>query len=332
MAKRAATSAHALSADDRIVALIGADAYMREGYTNRLRDMLVKARGEVDVVRFDGEATSAADILDECRSFGLMASHKLVVVDNADQFVKEGNRPLVERYAAAPSDGATLVLRSTKWNKGNLDKAIEAVGGFVSCDPLGPDKLPAWCVKVARDRQNATLEPEAAYLLVDRIGADMSRLASEVAKLAAAAGEGNPITPELVAQFVGLSREEKVWGIQSTIAQGTTEQALGHLRYVLDVSREPTVLVSWALVDLARKTAAASAAMAAGANPGDIGKSLKLWGDSARAITDTARRTKPRAALEVFRRAVEADVRQKTGLGDPERTLERLVVQMTMSR
>ena len=46
-------------------------------------------------------------------------------VDNADQFVKEANRPLVERYAEHPTENATLVLRSDKWNKGKLDAMIE---------------------------------------------------------------------------------------------------------------------------------------------------------------------------------------------------------------
>src|SRR4051794_25098969 len=80
MAKKPATTKE-LSADCRFVILHGKEAYIRLERTSQLRDALAKAFGGVDTVTFNGSTTSAADVLDECRSFGLIAQHKLVIVE-----------------------------------------------------------------------------------------------------------------------------------------------------------------------------------------------------------------------------------------------------------
>ena len=112
------------------VVLIGKEPFLQAEFTSQLKDLLTARHGEIESFRFDGAGgnsqTSLAAVLDECRTFGLMVTHKLVIVDNADELIKEDNRPLMERYASAPCQSATLVPRCDKWNKGKLDALIKA--------------------------------------------------------------------------------------------------------------------------------------------------------------------------------------------------------------
>jgi DNA polymerase III subunit delta len=335
MARKPAPTPAGLSADARVVILHGKEAMLRQLHTQALREALSKVHGSVDTLTFDGQTAQAADVLDECRSFGLIAGYKLVLVDHADQLVKEATRPLFERYCEALAEGgeagATLVLRADTWRPGNLDKKVAAVGAVIKCEEPSRDEAIAWAVRRAAKEHKAALQPDAAEMLVDRVGANLARLDSELGKLSAAAGE-NAIDPRLVAYFVGASREEQVWGIQESILSAPPEEALRHLRYILDVSRQPAVMVSWALTDLARKIHAASRAMAQGAKPGELFKPLKLWGGSGEAVLGAARRIPPGRALELLRAAVRADMRQKSGFGEPERTLEMLVLEFAWRR
>jgi DNA polymerase III delta subunit len=107
----------------RILILHGKEAFLRSEYTRMLREMLEEARGEVQTIRFDGASGSLApaDVLDELRSPGLMPVCKLVIVEEAEQFIREATRPMFERYAAAPSEHGALVLRSETWRAGMLD-------------------------------------------------------------------------------------------------------------------------------------------------------------------------------------------------------------------
>jgi DNA polymerase-3 subunit delta len=328
MAKKPTSSGprKALDTDCRVVLLIGADSFIAGEHTAVLKEKLLAKHGEMDVLAFDGQNANLADVLDECRSFGLMQQHKMVVVDNADQFVKEEKRSLVERYAQDPSEGATLVLRATKWHKGKLDEMIEAVGTIVTCDEVDEPTAVNWAVKRAEKRHSAKLDLKAAQALVERVGTELGRIDCELAKLAVAGDKPGVITTELVAQFVGRSREEEVWGIQSTLVCGDAAQAVAHVRDLIEVSRQPTIMIFWAMTDLARKLHGAARGVRAGVNPFALAGTLKLWGPSKDIILRAAGRIDPNAAAELFDACVKADVRQKTGLGEPERSAEILAM------
>ncbi|MCC6285980.1 MAG: DNA polymerase III subunit delta [Phycisphaerales bacterium] len=315
-----------LSATCRVVLLHGKEAFLRAQFSAQLREMLTEAHGQVDVFTFDGAGALPADILDECRSFGLLSGHKLVIVDNADQVIKEDSRPLFERYAAAPEPGATLLLRAEKWRAGKLDALIAAAGAMIACEPITPHQAIAWAMKRCPKRYGASIAPDAAELLVSRIGPELARLDSELAKVSLAAGAGGVVTRSHVTELVGLSREEEVWEIQNDLLSGTPEEVVARVRYALDVSRHPATLVCWAMTDLARKVHMASAAGRAGTPFNMIARDLKLWGQSQALVEHAARRIGPAEAARLLHACVEADAQSKSGIGEPERLLERLAL------
>ncbi|MEZ6242554.1 MAG: DNA polymerase III subunit delta [Phycisphaerales bacterium] len=327
MAKRSGKPVTLPDATHRVVVLHGKEAFLRSEHTSALREKLAEAFGEVDVVRFDGESAQAADVLDECRSFGLMAPHKLVIVEEADKLVGEATRPAFERYAEAPSDGATLVLRTQTWRKGNLDKRIENVGVIVPCDTANEATAIRWCGRRCEKRHGATIEPAAATTLVERVGTDLSRLDGELEKLALGVGQGGTITTRHVGELVGRTREEEVWSIQGELLSGDAERTLEHLRAILDnAPRDAHVPVMWACTDLARKIHAASRAMRSGVSPHQIAQELRLWGPSKDAVLSVAGRLDPTDARGLLDACVAGDRAGKSGLGRPQRTLERLAI------
>ncbi|MEO1279018.1 MAG: hypothetical protein AAFV77_08685, partial [Planctomycetota bacterium] len=184
MAKRAPSKSAKNAPPDgseRVVIMKGPDAFLRQHYLERLAEALGKATGlEVNTIRFDGETAELADVLDECRSPGLLPVHKLVVVDNAAKFVRESTRPGLEKYADAPDDRATLVLRSETWRPGRLDKAVEKVGKVMSCDAVGPQQAAQWATGRAKGFHKVMLKADAAQLLVDSVGVDLARLDAEI--------------------------------------------------------------------------------------------------------------------------------------------------------
>lgn len=306
-------------ASAKVVVFHGKDEYLRAIHTERLVGLLRAEHGEIDTVRFDGASDQPADILDECRSFDLMMRPKVVVVDDAEKVVKDTSRALFERYAEAPPESATLVLRSGAWRPGNLDKLIKKVGAVVKCDSLSPGEAAQWAVARAAKRHETTLDPRAATALIERLGCDLGRIDSELGKLAAAAAAdgGASITAEHVGELVGRTREEEVWKIQSRLLAGP-EEALGGVREALGAWRQPPVMVMYACVDLLRKVHGAARLTAQGTPPQQIGKSLKLWGDSQRAVMGAARTVKPDAAAAALRRVVGLDRDAKSGVIRPE--------------
>ena len=128
MAKRSANQGPLkLDPEGRVFVFFGKDAFLRADYTRQLREKLETAKGEIESIHFDGTRDALADVLDECRSFGLMQQHKLVVVENADQLVKGDSRPLLERYAEHAPDGSTLW-----WRHAHVVRDVAIEGGVGS--------------------------------------------------------------------------------------------------------------------------------------------------------------------------------------------------------
>ncbi|MBT5584570.1 MAG: hypothetical protein HOJ54_11275, partial [Phycisphaerae bacterium] len=177
----------------RVVALIGDDAFLSPYYTRQLIDALEEAHGEIDRFDFDGDTASPADVLDELRTFGLLQQHKIIIVDKADKFLAargEGSGPsrartLMEKYVASPCSDATLLLRAGTWNRGKIDKAIGQVGLVHRIKSLGPADTLRWVSGRVGKEHNAEIERGAAERLVRRVGCNLARLDSELAKLAA---------------------------------------------------------------------------------------------------------------------------------------------------
>lgn len=334
MAKRTAASVSQTaktpqpSTSHRVVVLTGADEFLRRHYTTVYRELLEIEHGEVEVLRFDGEQAHPAEVLDELRSFGLMQQHKLVVVEHADTFLAEGNRPIIERYTQQPVDSATLILRSGTWRPGNLDKMIAEVGAVVRCEPLSVPEAIRWAQGRTQKRYDAKLLDDAARELVDRVTVDLGRIDASLGKLAVGAGRGGNITFAMVAEMVAVSREHEFWSIQQWLIGTNPEVALRQLRERFEQSpRDAGVPLTFACTDLARKLHTMTVGMKQGENPRNLAGKLRLWGPSLDAVIGAARRADPEKTLALLDAATRADHHQKSGIGDAPRILERLVLQ-----
>ncbi|MEM7680446.1 MAG: DNA polymerase III subunit delta [Planctomycetota bacterium] len=343
MAKRAPSkrksAGPALDAGVRVAVFHGAEDRLQREHLGRLEAALRKEHGEVERLEFDGRTTDLAPVFDEVRSYGLMVRHKLVVVFDAEPFVRT-HRDALERYCAAPVDHATLVLRSPIWRKSKLDKLIDAVGVVVKCDVPSERDAVAWVIHRAAEAHGRPMVPDAATLLVRRTGVDLDRLDAEAAKLCAMAQGDGPVDAVLVEANTTPSSDEKAWAMQEKLLAAMTGDASapgapgsrGALEMVgelLDRSGQPDVLVQYAVTDLCRKLALASAMREQGAGESEITKAAKVWGPQSRPFLAAVRERGAARLAADLRAALAADACSKSGLGKARRNLETLCVAMT---
>lgn len=324
----------------------GPERFEALGLTEKLRKQLTKVHGQLQVVLFDGSTTPPAEILDELRSTGLLASQKLVIVDNADALLKAADdepapptltrrppsksaRELFEAYARAPEPTATLVLRANTWKPGKLDKAIVQAGGEITeYKPLTDDAAVVWVLKRARTTHAVPMDDDAAELLIASIGTDLAHLDSEAGKLAIAALARNlpSITRTLVAELTGTAREEELFTLQSVLLQPDPQTSLAYLRDMLQVSRHNPVALGIACLALARQLDGMCRGLAAGENPSALNARLKIWGKMADRLPSIARRLNPASTAELLLQCTETDARNKSGRGDQTHNIEALVL------
>ncbi len=315
------------TAADRIVLLHGPEAHLKSLHTEGLRKALTDAHGEIDVIRFDATAP-AADVLDECRSFGLMQRHRLVIVDDAEDFVKEGSRPLLERYAATPAEQSTLLLRAGTWHKGKLDALIQKVGSIIKCEAPIPEQAIKWAAHRAQKEHGAALEPAAAELLVARLGPDLGRIDSELAKLAAGTEKNGTITPNSVRELVGFTREDEAWPLQAVAVTGDAAATLAAIAALKGPSRQDPTFLLYVLADGVRKLHILSNLLHSGANSWQALGAARIWGsqqDKERLVA-AAKRASPEKLAELLAEATDANARVRSGFSDSALAVETLAV------
>lgn len=327
--------AEPLTASMRIVILHGKDSFLIVERLRRFHAALNEQFGEVSRFDLDGATVRTVDLLDELRTFGLLAAHKFVVVDKAEQFVaNEDARRALERYAQSPMQEATLVLRADSWRPGNLDKMVSAVGAVLKCDPPSIDDAKRWCGARAQKHYSLPIDADAADALVERVGNDLARLDSELAKFAAyLATEPEPkrrVTKALVTALTGQTREEAAWEIQEALLAGNPAAAIRKVRELIEISQAPEQLLIWSIVDLSRKLHDAARLLGEGTAEGVVAKQVKLWGPSQAPTIRAAKTLGSTRAAQLFREAIDLDRRSKSGLaGELPRTLEAFAMGMS---
>ena len=321
-------------ANMRFAILHGKDAFLMTRYSSDFESVLEKEYGAIDRIIFEGDTVDLATVLDELRTYDLLMRHKLVIVDHADAFLAAkdsgttSTRKALERYAQSPVDSATLLLRSSTWRKGNLDKLVNKFGLVFKLQELNERDSVRWCMGRCGKEHGCKLEPKAAELLVKRIGTTLTRLDGELGKLSAKVAPETTISYEDVVEMVGLSREEQAWEIQSVLLSGNSGAVMTKIGELIDISRQPRELLVWSVVDLSRRLAAASAMHASGSSAGDIRRSLKLFGSSGDRIIAVSKNSSPSNLANLFTDAVAMDAKMRRGKLDPRRGVELLALQV----
>lgn len=223
-----------------VCALFGDEPFLKSLVVARLREVVLAGDdGEFSLSRFDGRSAEWRDVGDELNTVGLFGGqHRLVVVDDADDFVSS-HRSQLEDYAARPSRTGTLAMVVDSWpSNTRLAKAVAATGLAIECKAPPPARLLKWLVSWTKQRHGAKLEREAAESIVETIGPELGLIDQELAKLSAAAA-GKPIGVELVEQLVGGWRAKTAWDMLDATIEGRLRQALVELDRLLLSGENP---------------------------------------------------------------------------------------------
>lgn len=325
--KTSSSSAASFTGDERICVLHGKEDYLLTQYLRQLTQQIEKNLNvETDQLRFDGKKAEIIDVLDELHCVGLMMQYKIIVVDNADEFVKSYRKQL-ERYAMKPESTSTLVLRSETWNKGNLDKAITKVGCIIKCGQPSMAEARRWVILRSESKHGRKITQSAATALIDHLGPNLTRLDTELAKLAVMVGDGELIDLAQIEAMTGKTSDEAAWVIQDAILSGKVSDAIQTIHELVELANQHEVLVVYFVGDLIRKMNRAIGMLNAGISEYDICRELKIWPRERQApFLRATRRLGTNGAAHFLSIITELDQRSKSGFGSPISQLERFCV------
>jgi len=160
----------------------------------------------------------------------MMAERRAVVVRSLEQWRANASVwQVLFRYLAKPSPSTVLILIHGAGEKPNPDIASHAAQ--VEVRTLTPELLRRWVTSRA-GKAGIALEGDALEHLITTVGDDLSSLAMELEKLAAASS-GELVTLALVSQLAGVRRGETLPDWVDAVLRRDTAGAVGLLDVVL---------------------------------------------------------------------------------------------------
>ena len=287
-----------------------------------------------------GKDVDTAAILGQAKQFPMMAERRVVLIKEAQAVAdleQDKSWPFLEAYLKNPLPSTILVLcykHKTLDSRKKLGKLLagkDAPGAvLMTSKKLYDSQVPQWLTANVRGR-GLQISGQATALLAEYIGADLSRLANELDKLALNLQPGQPIDEELVQRLVGISKDYNIFELQKALVQRDILKANRILGYfAANPKANPLIPNLTMLFNFFSKLLVLHQA---GPNPGDgVYKSLGIANSFAQREYQQALRAYPVArVMDLIHAVRRADAQSKgieSGSMDDEEILRELVWQI----
>lgn len=200
--------------------LMGEEAFfidMVSGYIEK-NILSEEERGFNQVILY-GKDVSIQDIIANAKRYPMMAERQVVIVKEA-QHLKRYIEELAS-YAEQPQPTTVLVI-CFKYDKidkrKGLYKALNKTGVVLESKKLYDNQVENWITQQLHNK-GYQIEPKASFLLVEFLGLDLSRIHNELEKLRLVISQNEVITPALIEQHIGISKDYNNFELKKAIGE-----------------------------------------------------------------------------------------------------------------
>ncbi len=277
----------------------------------------------------DAEAASvsACEVLDELRTAPFLTDKRVVLIRRADEFISN-NRELLEKYLEHPCPTGRLVLTVKSWDaRTRLAKALPTVGQLISVTAPKPWELPPRLVQYAAEAHDKRLSRDAAEFLIELSGDELTRLYSEIDKLALFAGDEKLITPKHIESLTGRNRSFNAFAVIDAVVAGNVAQAIERLRGMFAEDRSAEYTVVGAFAFHFRRMFNAKVLLEKGFAAGEVAKRLRMWGNTDGFFAQV-RQMSLRQIGKCLQQIAETDYAIKTGRTKAPVAMEQFLVEL----
>lgn len=303
--------------------LYGPETYLRQEYTQTLVERILGSASQTfNYEKFQADAETLDEVLSVAQTLPLLSAHRLVVVDDVQQFRKAEWQRL-ERYLEQPVPTTVLVCRSPESDLKKFPPTLAAQALVLECPRLEGPQLQEWAARVFA-QAGYRIAPEALHAFLQAQEADLQTLANEIAKLCLYAGEPREITVRDVHEVTQASHTYSVFALSDALGTRQTGQALRMLEHLLSQGEPPLVILSM-MVRHIRLLWSAQQLIHARQTPAQMAKTLGLPLTVCRQLATQSQRVSGDHLRRLYTHALEADLALKTSRKPPQAILEEWI-------
>ena len=224
--------------------LHGPEAYFIDAVSDYVeRHALEEAEKAFNQTILYGKEVDFKAVIDAARRYPMMAQRQVVLLKEAQEMQTFAQ---LQSYFEQPAATTVLVIcyKHKKFNlNSTLGKVLKAQAVVLDAKSLYDNQVPEWIAGYLQ-AQKLKIAPQAAALVAEYLGNDLSKVVNELDKLALNVPAGSEVTPALIEQHIGISREYNVFELQNAIGQRNIRKANLILRYFAsNPKKNPMIMV-----------------------------------------------------------------------------------------
>jgi DNA polymerase-3 subunit delta len=224
--------------------LMGEEAYYIDAISDYIEsNVLAEDEKGFNQMVLYGKDVSVQDIVSNAKRYPMMAERQVIIVKEAQNLIKTIEQ-LVD-YAKNPQPTTVLVFNykyKTLDKRKALYKTLSKAAVVFESKKIYEDKIPSWIQSFLRSKQ-ISITPKAALMLTEFLGNDLSKIANELNKLEIVVGAKKEITPDIIEENIGISKDYNNFELQKALGNLDHKKAYQIVHYFAQNSKQhPFVL------------------------------------------------------------------------------------------
>lgn len=195
-----------------------------------------------------GKDVDFSTIISAAKRYPMMSDYQVILVKEAQGLKWKGEEDveMLRKYVENPTPTTILVFayKYSKFDKRTkLYKSIEKAGVAFESAKLYDNKVAPWIVEEFQG-QGRRIHPQAAALMAEYLGTDLSKVANEVQKLLLNVGAEREISVQDIEQNIGISKDFNVFELNNALGKRDALKAIQIVDYfAANPKSSPVVLV-----------------------------------------------------------------------------------------
>ncbi|MCI0921148.1 DNA polymerase III subunit delta [Sphingobacterium rhinopitheci] len=227
--------------------LHGEEAYYIDLISNSIENSVLNdAQKGFDQTIMYGKEVDFVSIVSAAKRYPMMSDYQVIIVKEAQGLKWKGDDDFIAKYVENPTPTTILVFafKHGKFDKRTkLYKAIEKKGIAFESDKLYDNKVAPWIVDELQ-RTGHRIHPQAAALMADYLGTDLSKVANEAQKLVLNVPKDREITVHDIEQNIGISKDFNIFELNTALGKRDVVKAIQIVDYFASNPKaNPFVLV-----------------------------------------------------------------------------------------
>lgn len=229
--------------------LMGEEAYYIDAISDYIESSILseEEKGFNQMVLY-GRDVTIDDIISQAKRYPMMAERQVVIVKEAQDLTRTIENLAV--YVENPQPTTILVL-CYKYKKldarKRLAKLIKKHGVLFEGKKLYENQIPNW-IKQTLASKGYTITPKAAQMLTEFLGTDLGKINNELKKLQLILPQGAQVSPEVVEENIGISKDFNNFELQNAIGSKDIKKAFAIIQYFGQNPKNNPIVMTVALL------------------------------------------------------------------------------------